>query len=52
MAELKTKVNDASVGKFIEGIKDEQTRTDCYQMMDMMKKATHTAHKNWKTKSK
>jgi len=49
MAELKTKLTDASVDKFIEDIRDEQTRTDCYQILDMMKKATKAEAKMWGT---
>jgi len=32
MAELKTKVNQANVDKFLKGIKDEQIREDCYKL--------------------
>jgi Domain of unknown function (DU1801) len=49
MAELKTKVTRASVEKFLEGIKDEQKRQDCYQIVKMMKKATKAEPKMWGT---
>ncbi|MBI4789128.1 MAG: DUF1801 domain-containing protein [Chloroflexi bacterium] len=47
MAELKTKVNDASVAKFLNGIKDEQRRQDCFTVLEMMKKATRAEPKMW-----
>ena len=47
MAELKTKVTKASVEKFREGIKDEQKRQDCYELLKMMKKATKSEPKMW-----
>lgn len=40
MAELKTKVNDASVDKFLRGITDEAKREDSNKILEMMKKAT------------
>ena len=49
MAELKTKATKASVDKFIKGIKDEQVRNDCIQIMDIMKKATKSEPKMWGT---
>jgi uncharacterized protein DUF1801 len=49
MAELKTKVNNASVDKFLKSIKDEQTRADCFQIVEMMKKATQAEPKMWGT---
>ena len=49
MAELKTKVNDASVDKFLQGIKDEKKRGDCYQILKIMKKATKAEPKMWGT---
>ena len=47
MAELKTKVTRASVDKFLEGIKDEKKRADCYQILKIMKKATKAEPKMW-----
>jgi len=49
MAELKTKVNKASVDKFINSIKDERVRDDCYKILDIMKKATKAEPKMWGT---
>ena len=49
MAELKTKVNDASVDKFLQGIKDEKKRGDCYQILKIMQKATKAEPKMWGT---
>ncbi len=49
MAELKTKVNKASVDKFIKGVKDEQTRDDCFKIAEMMQKATKAEPKMWGT---
>jgi uncharacterized protein DUF1801 len=49
MAELKTKVTRASIEKFIEGIKDEKKREDCYQLLKIMKKATRAEPKMWGT---
>jgi hypothetical protein len=47
MAELKTKVNDASVDKFIQSVKDETTRADCYKIIEIMSKATKAEPKMW-----
>ena len=47
MAELKTKVTKASVDKFLQGIRDEQKRADCYQILKIMKKATKSEPKMW-----
>ena len=49
MAELKTKVNKASVDKFIKGVKDEQTRDDCFKIAEIMKKATKAEPRMWGT---
>ena len=49
MAELKTKVTKASVEKFLEGIKDEKKRQDCFQLLKIMKKATKAEPKMWGT---
>ena len=49
MAELKTKLNNASVDKFLKGVKDEQTRADCYQIIEIMNKATKAEPKMWGT---
>jgi Domain of unknown function (DU1801) len=49
MAELKTQVTKASVEKFLEGIKDERKRRDCYQLLKIMRKATKAEPKLWGT---
>jgi hypothetical protein len=49
MAELKTRVTKASAEKFLEGIKDEKKRQDCYQLLKIMKKATKAEPKMWGT---
>lgn len=48
MAELKTKVNDASVDKFIRGFPEDRQK-DCYKILEMMKKATKQEPKMWGT---
>ena len=47
MAELKTKLNDASVGDFLNAIKDEQVRQDCWTITEIMQKATNAEPKMW-----
>ncbi len=47
MAELKTKVNKASVEKFLSAIKDEQKRKDCTLISKMMEKATKCKPEMW-----
>jgi len=49
MAELKTKVNDASVDKFLSNVTDETKREDSYKILEMMKKATKAEPKMWGT---
>jgi hypothetical protein len=49
MAEIKTKLTNASIDKFLQGVKDEQTRADCYQILEMMQKATKAEPKMWGT---
>ena len=49
MAELKTKVNNASVCKFLKRIKDEGARADCFQILAIMQKATKAEPKMWGT---
>ena len=46
-AELKTKVNEASVEGFLNAVADEQTRKDCFEIFDMMKQVTKEAPKMW-----
>ena len=47
MAELKTQATKASLEKFLDGIKDERKREDCYQILKIMKKATKAEPKMW-----
>jgi hypothetical protein len=47
MAELKTKLNDASVDEFIDNITDEQRRADCRAALKLMKKVTGAKPKMW-----
>lgn len=49
MAELKTKVNDASVKDFINSVEDEQKRKDCFRLVDMMQDITGEEAKMWGT---
>jgi len=49
MAELKTKLNDASVTKFLEKVADEQRRRDCFTIVELMSKATKSEPKMWGT---
>ncbi len=46
-AELKTKLNDASVEDFINAIEDETIRADCFEIAKMMKQATKAEPKMW-----
>ena len=47
MAELKTKLNDASVEDFLNTIEDENKRKFAFSIMDMMKKVTKAEPKMW-----
>jgi hypothetical protein len=47
MAELKTKVNKASVKEFLNGVKDEQKRKDSFKILEMLKKITNEKPKMW-----
>lgn len=49
MAELKTKVTRVSVDKFLQGIRDEKKRADCYQLLKIMKRATGAEPRMWGT---
>lgn len=46
-AELKTKVNKASVEGFLDSVKDEQARKDCYEILKLMKQVTKEEPKMW-----
>src|SRR3990172_10518162 len=47
MAELKTKLNKASVTKFLNGIKDKTKREDAFAIMRLMQKVTKEKPKMW-----
>jgi hypothetical protein len=49
MAEPKTKMTEASVTKFVEGVADEQKRDDCFAVMKMMRKVSGAEPKMWGT---
>src|SRR5215208_1268934 len=46
-AEVKTKVNDASVTEFLNGVADEQERNDCFEILKIMKQITKEEPKMW-----
>jgi len=48
-SEIKTKVTDASVTKYIDSIEDESQRKDCQTIMEMMRTATGVQPKMWGT---
>lgn len=47
MAELKTKVTDASVVEFLNAIKEDRRRQDCFTILELMRKATGSEPKMW-----
>lgn len=47
MYELKTKLNDASVEKFLNSVKDEKQREDSFVILDIMTKITKQPPKMW-----
>jgi len=47
MAEMKTKANDKSVERFMNGIKDEKRRDDCLAVARLMEKITGQKPKMW-----
>jgi hypothetical protein len=49
MADLKTVPTTASVDQFLQGIKDEKRRGDCYKILEMMKQATRAEPRMWGT---
>ena len=49
MAELKTKKTEASVKDFLNTIKDEKIRRDCFEIDKIMKQATRAEPKMWGT---
>lgn len=46
MAELKTKQNNQGVEKFLNGIKDEQSREDCFEKTDTGIREVHVEKAN------
>jgi len=49
MAELKTKVNKASVNEFLNAIEDDAVRKDCKEIAKIMKEVTKETPKMWGT---
>ena len=49
MAELKTKLNDASVTDFLNGIKEEEKRADSFEILKLMQQVTKQEPKMWGT---
>jgi Domain of unknown function (DU1801) len=49
MAELKTKINDASVEKFLNFVEDEKKRKFAFSILELMKKITKAEPKMWGT---
>lgn len=49
MAEIKTKVNKASVQKFLAAIKEPQKREDCVAISKLMEKVTKSKPEMWGT---
>lgn len=49
MAELKTKINDASVHEFINSIKDDEKNKFALKVLNMMKSVTKNQPKMWGT---
>jgi len=47
MAEIQTRVNDASVEEFISKVENEQKRRDSYELVKIMKQVTKQEPKMW-----
>jgi hypothetical protein len=47
MAELKTKLTDASVTEYLNAIEKEQVRQDCYVILELMQDATKAKPMMW-----
>lgn len=47
MAELKTKMNDASVRAFLAGVEPESKREDCFRVLAIMKEIAGCEPKMW-----
>jgi hypothetical protein len=48
-AELKTRVNDASVTDFLSSVEEEQKRKDSFEILKLMKQVTKEDAKMWGT---
>lgn len=48
-AELKTKLNDASVTDFLDSVTDEAKRNDAFKILKLMKQVTKEEPKMWGT---
>jgi len=46
-AELKTKKTEANVEDFLNAVKDEETRADCFEIAKIMQRATKSEPKMW-----
>ena len=46
-AEIKTKETNGSVDEFLDGLPDEQQRSDAYAILEMMKRATGNGPRMW-----
>ena len=46
-AEVKTKVNDASVTEFLNSVAEEKKRADCFEILKMMKQVTKEEPRMW-----
>jgi len=49
MAEVKLKPNDQNVAGFLANIPDEARRTECYELVTLMKRVTRTDPRIWGT---
>ena len=49
MAELKTKLNNANVEKFLNSVPDSKKRNDSFAVLELMKKITKEEPKMWGT---
>ena len=47
MAEIKTKVNNASVAAFLGKVADAERRKDCQTVLELMKEATKSEPRMW-----
>lgn len=47
MADLKTKKTNDSVSEYLNSIKDEQRKNDCFQIYELMKSITGSDGKMW-----